>query len=44
MTRPPYASRPEASTGWAGTVVFEGTSEALRNDRGVMATYLGVGG
>jgi len=27
-----------------GAVVFEGTSEALRNDRNVMATYLGVGG
>jgi len=26
-----------------GAVVFEGTSEALRNDRAVMATYLGVG-
>ena len=26
-----------------GAVVFEGTSAALRNDRGVMATYLGVG-
>jgi branched-chain amino acid transport system ATP-binding protein len=26
-----------------GAVVFEGTSEKLRNDRGVMATYLGVG-
>jgi branched-chain amino acid transport system ATP-binding protein len=26
-----------------GAVVFEGTSEALRSDRGVMATYLGVG-
>ncbi len=27
-----------------GAVVFEGTSAALRNDRDVMATYLGVGG
>ncbi len=27
-----------------GAVVFEGTNEALRNDRQVMATYLGVGG
>jgi branched-chain amino acid transport system ATP-binding protein len=27
-----------------GAVVFEGTSEKLRNDRQVMATYLGVGG
>ncbi len=27
-----------------GAVVFEGTSERLRGDRGVMATYLGVGG
>jgi branched-chain amino acid transport system ATP-binding protein len=26
-----------------GAVVFEGTSAKLRNDRGVMATYLGVG-
>jgi branched-chain amino acid transport system ATP-binding protein len=26
-----------------GAVVFEGTSEKLRNDRAVMATYLGVG-
>ena len=26
-----------------GAVVFEGTSAALRNDLGVMATYLGVG-
>jgi branched-chain amino acid transport system ATP-binding protein len=26
-----------------GAVVFEGTSERLRNDRAVMATYLGVG-
>jgi branched-chain amino acid transport system ATP-binding protein len=26
-----------------GAVVFEGTSERLRNDREVMATYLGVG-
>jgi len=26
-----------------GTVVFEGTSAALRDDLGVMATYLGVG-
>ncbi|HVQ61701.1 MAG TPA: ABC transporter ATP-binding protein [Burkholderiales bacterium] len=26
-----------------GAVVFEGTSEALRSDHGVMATYLGVG-
>ena len=26
-----------------GAVVFEGTSGRLRNDRGVMATYLGVG-
>jgi branched-chain amino acid transport system ATP-binding protein len=26
-----------------GAVVFEGTSERLRNDRQVMATYLGVG-
>ncbi|HZT63177.1 MAG TPA: ABC transporter ATP-binding protein [Burkholderiales bacterium] len=27
-----------------GAVVFEGTSERLRNDHNVMATYLGVGG
>jgi branched-chain amino acid transport system ATP-binding protein len=27
-----------------GAVVFEGTSDGLRRDRGVMATYLGVGG
>jgi branched-chain amino acid transport system ATP-binding protein len=26
-----------------GAVVFEGTSAKLRNDRDVMATYLGVG-
>jgi branched-chain amino acid transport system ATP-binding protein len=26
-----------------GAVAFEGTSESLRNDRAVMATYLGVG-
>jgi branched-chain amino acid transport system ATP-binding protein len=26
-----------------GAVVFEGTSERLRNDHEVMATYLGVG-
>jgi branched-chain amino acid transport system ATP-binding protein len=27
-----------------GTVVFEGTPARLRADRGVTATYLGVGG
>jgi len=27
-----------------GAVVFEGTSEKLRNDHDIMATYLGVGG